>query len=118
MIDTSLTHNEIVMRLFPFATNLKANGNPNSLKFDLGANTPVTKLKSSGKLVYDSKSDVLNIAASLASDTADIAKLIGDTTRLRAKLDVDADLCLTPVWWCGLQVRCHILCMIRLQRRR
>ncbi len=92
LVDTSLTHNEIVMRLFPFATNLKANGNPNSLTFDLGANTPVTKLKSSGKLVYDSKSDVLNIAASLASDTADIAKLIGDTTRLRAKLDVDAEL--------------------------
>ncbi len=102
LIDTSLTHNEIVMRLFPFATNLKANGNPTSLKFDLGANTPVTKLKSAGKLVYDSKSDVLNIAASLASDTADIAKLIGDTTRLRAKLDVDADLCLSDT---GLVVR-------------
>lgn len=92
LIDTSLTHNEIVMRLFPFATNLKANGNPNSLKFDLGANTPVTKLKSSGKLVYDSKSDVLNIAASIATDTANIAKLIGDTICLRAKLDVDAEL--------------------------
>ena len=92
LIDTSLTHNEIVMRLFPFATNFKANGNPNSLKFDLGANTPVTKLKSSGKLVYDNKSDVLNIAASLASDTANIAKLIGDTICLRAKLDVDAEL--------------------------
>lgn len=102
LIDTSLTHNEIVMRLFPFATNLKANGNPNSLKFDLGANTPVTKLKSAGKLVYDNQSDVLNIAASLASDTADIAKLIGDTTRLRAKLDVDADLCLSDT---GLVVR-------------
>lgn len=102
LIDTSLTHNEIVMRLFPFATNLKANGNPNSLKFDLGANTPVTKLKSSGKLVYDSKSDVLNIAASIATDTANIAKLIGDTTRLRAKLDVDADLCLSDT---GLVVR-------------
>ena len=92
LVDTSLTHNEIVMRLFPFATNLKANGNPNSLTFDLGANTPVTKLKSSGKLVYDNQSDVLNIAASLASDTADIAKLIGDTICLRAKLDVDAEL--------------------------
>ena len=92
LIDTSLTHNEIVMRLFPFATNLKANGNPNSLKFDLGANTPVTKLKSSGKLVYDNKSDVLNIAASIATDTANIAKLIGDTICLRAKLDVDAEL--------------------------
>ncbi|MBS7363864.1 MAG: translocation/assembly module TamB domain-containing protein [Paludibacteraceae bacterium] len=92
LIDTSLTHNEIVMRLFPFATNLKANGNPTSLKFDLGANTPVTKLKSVGKLVYDSKSDVLNIAASLATDTANIAKLIGDTICLRAKLDVDAEL--------------------------
>jgi hypothetical protein len=102
LVDTSLTHNDIVMRLFPFATNLKANGNPNSLKFDLGANTPVTKLKSAGKLVYDSKSDVLNIAASLASDTADLAKLIGDTTRLRAKLDVDADLCLSDT---GLVVR-------------
>ena len=92
LIDTSLTHNEIVMRLFPFATNLKANGNPNSLKFDLGANTPVTKLKSAGKLVYDNKSDVLNIAASIATDTANIAKLIGDTICLRAKLDVDAEL--------------------------
>ena len=92
LIDTSLTHNEIVMRLFPFATNLKANGNPNSLKFDLGANTPVTKLKSSGKLVYDNQSDVLNIAASIATDTANIAKLIGDTICLRAKLDVDAEL--------------------------
>ncbi len=92
LIDTSLTHNEIVMRLFPFATNLKANGNPNSLKFDLGANTPVTKLKSAGKLVYDNKSDVLNIAASIATDTANIAKLIGDTICLRTKLDVDAEL--------------------------
>lgn len=92
LVDTSLTHNEIVMRLFPFATNLKANGNPNSLKFDLGANTPVTKLKSSGKLVYDNRSDVLNIAASIATDTANIAKLIGDTICLRAKLDVDAEL--------------------------
>ena len=92
LVDTSLTHNEIVMRLFPFATNLKANGNPNSLTFDLGANTPVTKLKSSGKLVYDSKSDALNVVASLATDTANIAKLIGDTICLRAKLDVDAEL--------------------------
>ncbi len=102
MIDSSLADNDILKQLFPFATNLKANGNPTSLKFDLGANTPVTKLKSAGKLVYDSKSDVLNIAASLASDTADIAKLIGDTTRLRAKLDVDADLCLSDT---GLVVR-------------
>lgn len=92
MIDSSLADNDILKQLFPFATNLKANGNPTSLKFDLGANTPVTKLKSAGKLVYDNQSDVLNIAASLASDTADIAKLIGDTTRLRAKLDVDAEL--------------------------
>ncbi len=102
MADTSLVHNEILRRLFPFATNLKANGDPNNLSFDLGANTPVTKLKSAGKLVYNTKSDVLNIVASLATDTADIAKLIGDTTRLRAKLDVDAALCLSDT---GLVVR-------------
>ena len=102
MVDTSLTKNDIVKRLFPFATNLKANGKSCDLKFNLGANTPVTKLKSEGKLVYNKKADVLNLLASLATDTADIAKLIGDTTRLKAKLDVDANLCVSDT---GLVVR-------------
>ncbi len=92
MVDTSLQHNDIIKRLFPFATNLKASGKSTDLEFNLGANTPVIKLKSVGNLVYDKKSDALNVMASLNTDTADIAKLIGDTTRLMAKLDVDADM--------------------------
>lgn len=92
MADTALKNNEILKRLFPLATNLKTKGNLSDLAFDLGANTPVVKLKSEGNLTYDKKTDVLNVLASLATDTADIAKLIGDTTRLMAKLDVDADL--------------------------
>lgn len=102
MVDTSLNKNDIVKRLFPFATNLKANGKPCDLKFNLGANTPVTKLKSVGNLVYNKKADVLNLLASLATDTADIAKLIGDTTRMKVKLDVDANLCVSDT---GLVVR-------------
>lgn len=92
MVDTSLQHNDMIKQLFPFATNLKASGKSTNLEFNLGANTPVVKLKSVGNLVYDKKSDALNVMASLNTDTADIAKLIGDTTRLMAKLDVDADL--------------------------
>lgn len=92
MVDTSLQNNEIVKRLFPFATNLKAEGKACNIEFDLGANTPIVKLKSIGNLVFDKKSDALNLAASLATDTANIAKLLGDTTRLMAKLDVDAKL--------------------------
>ncbi len=92
MTDTSLKNNEILKQLFPLATNLKAKGNPNGIVFDLGANTPVVKLKSEGNLTYDKKTDVLNLLASLATDTVDIAKLLGDTTRMMAKLDIDAAL--------------------------
>ncbi len=105
VVDTSLQHNEIVNRLFPFATNLKAKGNATNLTFDLGANTPVVRLKGDGTLVYDKKKDVLNMAASLATDTADIARLIGDTTRMMAKLDVDATLCVADS--AGLVVRAN-----------
>lgn len=97
MVDTTLENNDIIKRLFPFGTNLKANGNANNLIFDLSANTPVAKLKSEGNLTYNKQNDLLNVECYLLTDTANIAKLIGDTTRLKAKLDVDVNLMVDTV---------------------
>ncbi len=89
MVDTSLQNNDIIKRLFPFAANVRAKGVPRDLMFDLNAGTPVAKLKTDGHLEYNKSTDVLDIAAYLATDTMNISKLIGDTTRLAAKLDLE-----------------------------
>lgn len=92
MVDTTLQNNDILKRLFPFGTNLKASGNARNLVFNIDANSPVVKLKSEGNLAYDKKKDKLSVEGYLLTDTANIAKLLGDTTRLKAKLDVDVNL--------------------------